>query len=303
MDQQLQNWKFENRRNITQRLAWVRNKEDGIVLFHDDGIEQILVLKDNDLIFLHFVEEDPQTKKDVVSDVMSLIDTANPLVLHSFYAQAMFLPLLFVPEPTQLYMLGFGGGRIPMVLHHYLPDLIIQSSEQSKGVVDLLEMCFGIKTNERLNISTIDGKQHLQSFSSHYFDIILLDSFSGAGMHPNDLSSVEFYKLCQSRLSPQGIVATNLVSTSPYFDQKVEHFCASFRYIYSFNHVVDGNPDLNAENTENINNDNHVYFGSNSHDITKQELIHRAQCIDDQYNFDFKLKKSALMTEKQTSLL
>ncbi len=303
MDQQLQNWKFENRRNISQRLSWIRNKDDGIVLFHDDGTEQILVLKENDLIFLHFVEEDPQTNKDVVSNIMSRIDTANPLVLLSPYAHAMFLSLLFVPEPTQLYMLGFGGGRIPMVLNHHFPDIIIHSSEQSKGVVDLLEMCFGITTSERLTISIIDGKQHLQSFSRHHFDIILLDSFSGAGMHPNDLSSVEFYELCQSRLSPQGIVATNLVSTSPDFAQKVEHFCASFRYIYSFNHVING-PNLNtneADNTENT--ENHVYFGSNFHDISKQELIHRAQSFDDQYDLDFNLEKSAMMTEKQTSLL
>jgi len=290
MDQQLKNWKLESKRNISQRLTWIRGKEDGIVLFHDDGTEQILVLKDNDLIFLHFVEEDPKTKKDVVSDVMSLIDLSNPLTLHSPYAQAMLLSLLFVPEPAQLYMLGFGGGRIPMILHHHLPNLTIQSSEQSKGVVDLLEMCFGIETSERLSIATLDGREHLESFPPNQFDIILLDSFSGAGMHPNDLSSVEFYKLCQSRLSVNGIVSTNLVCSSPDFDQKVKHFCDSFLYVYAFNNVLDDGSDTN--------NDNHVYFGSNTHDISLKELLKRAQETDDQYHFNFKLEKWAKMTTK-----
>lgn len=290
MDQQLKNWKHEDKRNIFQRLTWIRGKEDGIVLFHDDGTEKILVLKDNNLIFLHFVEEDPQTKKDVVSDVMSLIDISNPLVLHSPYTQAMLLSLLFVPDPRQLYMLGFGGGRIPMVLHHHLPNLTIQSSEQSKGVVDLLEMCFGIKTSERLNIEILDGREHLETFPLHQFDIILLDSFSGAGVHPNDLSSVEFYRLCQSRLSVNGIVTTNLVNSSPDFELKVKHFCDSFLYVYAFNNVIKDGSDTN--------NDNHVYFGSNTHDISSNELLKRAKKVDEKYRFNFKLEKCVKMTTK-----
>jgi spermidine synthase len=283
MQQHIQNWKIENKRNVSQRLSWIRGQQDGVVVHYNDGIEEILVVKKDNLVFLHFVGESSTKQGDkaekVVSDAMSLIDVSNPLMLHSPYAHAMLMSLAFIPEPSQLYMLGFGGGRIPMILHHYLPQLVIESSEQSEGVVSLLEMCFGIKANEqsgRIKVDTVNGREHLQQFPQQLFDIILLDTFTGAGVHPNELSSTDFYRLCSSRLSSKGVVATNLVSTSPDYHQKVDDFCDSFKYCYSFSH-------------EN----NHVYLGSDVLQMNRDELVEKAQLADEKYQFDFKLADQA----------
>ncbi len=266
----------ENKRNISQRLAWIRSKENGLLIHNDDGQEEFIITKDNDCVCLHFVEKNQLTNEDEISDVMSFIDVSNPLMLHSLYAQAMLLTLLFIPEPKQLYMLGFGGGRIPLVLHHHFPELTIESSELSEGVVSILEMCFGVKTDERLTIDITNGRDHLNNFEEGKFDIIMLDSFSGAGRHPNELSSLEFYQLCQSRLTEQGIVATNLVDNNPLFKQKTQTFCASFKYTYSFSFEV-----------------NHVYLGSNTMDFTQDELIKRAMKMDQRYSLGFNLEESA----------
>ncbi len=282
MKQDKRSWMIENRRNISQRLAWIRSKENGLLLHNDDGKEEIIITKNDNFVFLHFVENDPQTGEDEISDVMSFIDVSNPLMLHSQYAHAMMLSLLFVPSPKQCYMLGFGGGRIPMVLHHHFPKLIIESSELSEGVLSILEMCFGLKQDNRLRIEMIDGRQHLQSFQQQQFDIIFLDSFSGAGKHPNNLSSLEFYQLCNTKLAQHGVVATNLVDNNPLFNQKIQTFCASFKYTYSFSFEV-----------------NHVYLGSNSLDLTQDELMKRAFKIDEQYSFGFKLEETARKTTQQ----
>jgi len=282
MNQETRNWMSENRRNINQRLTWIRAKENGLLLHNTDNEEEIIITKNEDFVCLHFVEKNIETNEDEISDVMSFIDVRNPLLLQSQYAQAMLLSLLFVPTPKRLYMLGFGGGRLPLVLHHHIPELYIESSELSKGVISTLEMCFGVKTDDRLKVDVINGREHLQSFKDSCFDIILLDSFSGAGKHPNELSSLEFYNLCCVKMSDKAVVATNLVDNNPLFKQKVATFSASFKYTYSYKFEV-----------------NHVLLGSNSLDFTQNQLVSRALEVDRLYSFGFKLKDIAENTRKQ----
>jgi len=282
MNQETKNWMSENRRNINQRLAWIRGKENGLLLHNTDNKEEIIITKNEDFVCLHFVEKNIETDEDEISDVMSFIDVSNPLMLQSQYAQAMLLSLLFVPSPKRLYMLGFGGGRLPLVLHHHIPDLYIESSELSEGVISSLEMCFGVKTDDRLKVDVINGREHLQSFKNKHFDIILLDSFSGAGKHPNELSSIEFYNLCCLKMNDNAVVATNLVNNNPLFKQKVATFCASFKYTYSYSFEV-----------------NHVLLGSNTLDFSHSQLIKRAIEVDNLYSLGFQLKDIAEKTVRQ----
>ena len=275
------NWMRENKRNINQRLAWIRHKEDGLLIHNRDDNEEIIIAKNEDFLYLHFVEKNKETGEDEISDVMSFIDVNNPLMLQSHYAQAMLLSLAFVPKPKHLYMLGFGGGRLPLVFHHHIADLFIESSELSEGVLSIIEICFGIHLDSRLKVDVINGRKHLHSFEDKHFDIILLDSFSGAGRHPNELSSLEFYELCNTKMSDDAVVATNLVDNNPLFKNKVATFCASFKYSYCFTFEV-----------------NHVLLGSNTLDLTQSELIHRAKHVDQLYSFGFKLEDIAKNTSK-----
>lgn len=282
MNANTKHWKSENRRNINQRLAWIRNKEDGLLLHNKDGNEEIIITKNASFVSLHFVEQNAKTQEDEISDVMSFIDVSNPLMLQSQYAQAMLLCLLFVPSPKRLYMLGFGGGRLPLVLHHHIADLYIESSELSESVTQVLEMCFGVKTDERMKVDVINGRKHLQRFTDNHFDIILLDSFSGAGKHPNELSSMEFYQLCQLKMSKDAVIATNLVDNNALFTNKVATFCASFKYTYHFKAGI-----------------NHVLLGSDSVDFTQSEWIAQAGKLDELYSFGFKLMNVAKETVRE----
>ncbi len=282
MNQSLKDWQRENHKAILQRLGWLHNKPDGIVIHHETDDEELIIVKKADFIFLHFIGKDEKSGKDCISDVMSLINISQPLTLYSHYTQAMLMVLAFVPQPRRLYMLGFGGGRIPMVLHHYLPELQIEASEISAGVIALLEMCFGIKTCKRMNVEKADGKQHLQSFPLNHFDIILLDSFAGAGDHPDELSTLEFYQLCKSRLSTGGVIATNLVDNNSRFKQKAETFCAAFKYVYHFSYE-----------------ENHIYLGADKYNINNNQLVSMAKQVDSTCQFNFKLSKYAARFQHQ----
>lgn len=50
----------------------------------------------------------------------SRLNPAEPLALLSAYTRAMLLVLAWQPVPQRLPMVGLGGGRLQMVLYHYL---------------------------------------------------------------------------------------------------------------------------------------------------------------------------------------
>ena len=266
----MKNWNSENLIKIRKALLWVYAKEDGLIANHSDDVENLMVIKEKNIISLHFMDTKIFLMKSKVSDTMSRIDISQPLNLSGKYAQVMMLSLVFKPQPKNLYMLGFGGGRVPMIFHHYFPELVIEASEISEGVVQLAKICFGIIPDERMKISVQDGRKHLASFPPKHFDIILLDSFSGIGEHPNDLSTQEFYQLCQSRLTDDGIVVTNLVDNNPYFKQKVATFCAAFKFSYQYKHK-----------------EIYLFFGSNIDNINQDEFKLKAKEIATQYEFEF----------------
>lgn len=260
----------ENLVRINKSLLEVSKKPNGIVVNHSDGVENLLVVKDGNIVSLHFMDTKMLLLKTKISDSMSSIDISDPLNLQGKYAQAMMLSLVFKPQPKKLYMLGFGGGRVPMVFHHYVPELVIEASEHSQGVVQLAEACFGITVDDRMRISTDDGREHLASFPEDHFDIVLLDSFSGIGDHPNQLSTQEFYQLCKSRLTQSGVVVTNLVDNNPYFKQKVATFCAAFKYSYQYE-----------------SGGVYIFFGSDTDNFKQAEFRQQAKEVVAQYAFKF----------------
>ncbi|MCK5813220.1 MAG: fused MFS/spermidine synthase [Cocleimonas sp.] len=266
----MKNWNSENLIKIRKALLWVYAKKEGIIANHSDGVENLMVIKDKNIISLHFMDTTVFLLKSKVSDSMSSIDISQPLNLLGKYAQVMMLSLVFKPQPKNLYMLGFGGGRVPMIFHHYFPKLLIEASEVSEGVIQLAEICFGVVPDERMKISLQDGRKHLATFPQKHFDIILLDSFSGIGEHPNHLSTQEFYQLCQSRLTDDGVAVTNLVDNNPYFKQKVATFCATFKFTYQYKYKK-----------------TYLFFGSDVNNFNQDEFKLKAKKIATQYEFEF----------------
>ena len=55
-----------------------------------------------------------------IEETESRLDPDDPLVLPSAYTQAMLLSLIWQPHPRRILLIGLGGGRLQMVLHHYL---------------------------------------------------------------------------------------------------------------------------------------------------------------------------------------
>ncbi len=272
----MENGRSENLIRIKKSLIWLYSQPDGIIANYSDAAENLIVVKEGNTIALHFMDTKTLMIKSKISDPMSTIDISNPLNLLGKYAQAMMLSLVFKGQPKNVYMLGFGGGRVPMVFHHYFSDLIVESSEISEGVLQLAEICFGIIPDDRMKITLQDGREHLQTFPENHFDIILLDSFSGVGDHPNHLSTVEFYQLCKSRLVDDGVVVTNLIDNNPFYQQKVATFFSVFKFGYEYD-----------------NDGVMIFFASDVDGFSSEKFQQKAAEIATQYEFEFSYSENS----------
>ncbi|MDZ4717182.1 MAG: fused MFS/spermidine synthase [Roseiflexaceae bacterium] len=211
--------------DLDQRLAWVRSVPDGVLFERVIGALHIVVIKRSDQIGLLFVNP-----SGTLDGPMSRIDLTRPLHLPAEYAQALTLSLLWRPEPQRVCMLGFGGGRLPLIFHHHLPHVIIESIDIDSVFVEIAERFFGVEIDERQRVVIGDGRAFLTQDGPRY-DIIVMDAFGDNDNHLDHLGTVEFYTCCQQRLLQGGVLCVNMLRTDPHFGQKIAAFCHEFAHV------------------------------------------------------------------------
>ncbi len=191
---------------------------------------ELLTIKEKSQIQLYFATAGGPAD---VSGIMSRVDLNRPLHLIGTYTQAMLAALMWKPDARLVYHIGFGGGRIPMVLHHFFPEMVILSTEIDDEVVRIAQCWFGVEQGERMQVFVEEGRSFLaRQPATVKYDIIFVDCFTGSGQHPYSLSTVEFYELTRSHLMPGGVVATNIVASDPMFAQKWLTMQAVFAHVW-----------------------------------------------------------------------
>jgi spermidine synthase len=269
------NWQDLNLAAINQRLTWLQQQPDGIIFCQDSGVHYVLVRKDRSQIKLALVE-----KVNLHTDLLqSVFDLNNPLHLVSEYTQAMMLGLIWQNQPQRIYIAGFGGGRIPLVLHHYLPESTIDCADIDPIAIEAATKCFGVKLDDRLTVTIQDGREYLEQQNPDIqYDIIMTDVFFGNGYFPHRLATQEFYQLCEKRLSSDGVVLVNLLQRDDFYAEKIKTFQSVFDRVY-----VCPWKDINS-----------VLIGSNSTILEKDEIVARAKYLQDGHDFSFSLIDRAL---------
>jgi spermidine synthase len=222
---------------IRERLAPVAGARDG-VLFHQKGAAyDIVVAKKGRQVRLYFAA--PRDGALAFTGVMSRIDVYQPLTLLGVYTQAMMLALLWADKPRRVYVAGFGGGRVPMVLHHFFPEVVVESTEIDPAVAPLAERFFGIACDARLRVFTQDAAVFLEACPPQpRYDIIMIDCYSGDAAQPDQFATRAFYDLCTSRLTPGGVVAANIDLADKSLREKLATFARAFPYTAQFNDGV-----------------------------------------------------------------
>ncbi len=277
------NWQSMNLAAIGQRLAWLEQQPDGIVFCKDSGVHYVAVTKDRSQIKLSLIE-----KVNLHTDLLqSVFDLNNPLHLVSEYTQAMLLGLVWQNQPQRIYIAGFGGGRIPLVLHHYLPETVIDCADIDPIAIEAATQCFGVQFDDRLTVTIQDGREYLeQQKPDIQYDIIMTDVFFGNGYFPHRLATKEFYQLCKKRLSSDGVVLVNVLQRDEFYAEKVKTLQSVFSQV-----CVCPWKDINS-----------VLIGSNSTILDKNEIVARAKYLQDGHDFSFSLIERALEVKVGTEL-
>lgn len=140
--------------------------------------------------------------------IQSSMRLEEPDVLITAYAQKMMAFLLFNRAPSQILMIGLGGGSLVKFCHRHLPNTRLTVVEIDPDIVALREWFHIPADNERLQVIIGDGGDFVRR-GGWTADILLIDAFDHAGVAPS-LASEDFYIQAFHCLGPNGVLVMNL---------------------------------------------------------------------------------------------
>lgn len=270
-------WQELNLAAINRRLAPLRRMPPGIVFNQVSPYNHIIVRRTLQQIVLCY-----RHARRRVEEIESRLNPDEPLALLSDYTQAMLLTLAWQPAPRRILLLGLGGGRLQMVLHHYLIDTTLYTVELDPLVVDVARRFFALAPDERQHLTVKDGRDYLRGTPVEApYDLILLDAYRASGI-PLHLGTREFYDECRAQVTPAGVVATNLQSSTPLYHAARKTFAASFPHTAVFP----------------LRGGNVIAIGSDAEGLGVQEIHDRAVRLQERYGWDFSLPKHAQTMEQ-----
>jgi predicted membrane-bound spermidine synthase len=105
--------------------------------------------------------------------------------------------------------IGLGGGSAPKRSWRDFPGARIDAVELDPEVVDVAYEYFELPRDPRLKVTVEDGRRYV-SANEGPWDVIAVDAFYSDSI-PFHLATREFLELAKSRLTPGGLVVTNII--------------------------------------------------------------------------------------------
>ena len=223
-------WYVENLSAVKQRLDPVMRRPDGVLHAQRKAGHDVVVEKTGSLVEMSVRARTGDHGKRVVG----LLDLLAPLDLLQLEAQAMMLSLLWTHEPARICLVGFGGGRVPMVFHQHYPAAVIDAVEPDPEMIVLARRYFGIQLDDRLKAIAADGREYLDRLADVKYDAILLDRDRAGMRDPYGMSTREFYEICKSHLTNAGVVVSTFSTDEFLSRERVMTFAASFAHVFQF---------------------------------------------------------------------
>jgi predicted membrane-bound spermidine synthase len=136
--------------------------------------------------------------------------------------------------------LVIGGGiySIPKQLLIDLPQVTVDVAEIEPGLYDLAKKYFYLSDNPRLHNYTVDGRRFLRDTQEQY-DFIFTDAYKSLYSMPIHLTTQEFFKTAEEKLTPDGVFMANIIgsldSRAPSFTlSEIKTFRSVFPNTYVF---------------------------------------------------------------------
>lgn len=137
------------------------------------------------------------------SAVQGAMDLDRPERVLFEYPQAMIhLMKHHQPDFSRAFMIGLGIGTIP----RHFPAGTFRVAELDEEVIRISREYFGYTED---NVAAGDGRRLLLAEPSASLNYVLVDAFNPGGT-PRHLTSLEFFRLAESKLAAGGAVILNL---------------------------------------------------------------------------------------------
>ncbi len=193
------------------------------------------------------------------------------------YADYMHLPLIFVPRPVRVTMIGLGGGTVPERYVTDYPTVVMQVAEIDPQVATIAQQYFDVRIGERLRVDARDGRLHLRLVQEPQ-DIIMTDAYLKDTI-PFHLATREFFVLARSRLAPGGVMASNIIGAlagpdSRLFRAIYKTYRQVFATVYAF--PVDFGQYGSPNSLRNI-----IVIGTDAPALPADEILRRAKALVD----------------------
>lgn len=138
----------------------------------------------------------------------SFVSLNDPLKTRATYADYFHLAWIFNPALKDILMIGLGGGITALRFLHDYPEVCFATVEIDPVVVEVAFKYFFLPRDSRHRVIVGDGRGYLDRCVEKY-DLILLDAFFSRTI-PHRLSTVEFFRTVDQRLTPHGLLGINI---------------------------------------------------------------------------------------------
>lgn len=194
------------------------------------------------------------------------------------YPNYMHLAMAVKPDAESVLVLGLGGGAITKRFWRDYPQVSVDSVEIDPVVVDVAERYFGLPDDPRLRTFTEDARRYVQS-SDDTYDVVIVDAYYADSL-PFHLTTDEFLREVKARMSPDGVIAYNVISATEGSGSKL--FRSMYRtaggvwdrlWVFPIGQGADSitsDPSQAAQVRRNI-----IVLGSDTTDLSDGELVDR----------------------------
>lgn len=127
------------------------------------------------------------------------------------YTDYFHLALVANPAINSAVFIGAGGGVGPRTFAAHGAEMRIDVVDIDPVVLDLARSHFFLEPSPRMQSIAADGRGFLRRSGAAY-DCVVLDAFTIGGRIPFHLCTREFFALCRSRLTADGVFVMNVNS-------------------------------------------------------------------------------------------
>ena len=189
--------------------------------------QNILVTEDESVRCMQFTVRKDQHNQ-------SCVDRDAPQHLVFPYARMMLASLLLDPAPSNVLIVGLGGGTLPTALAELYPTARIDIVELDPAVVAVAKRYFGFTPTDTVRVFEQDARVWVKRAKrgTKRYDLIMLDAFNGDYI-PEHLMTREYLKEARELLTSNGVLASNTFAISRLYHNESVTYADVFGAFYN----------------------------------------------------------------------